>query len=126
MCKKYRIRALKIKCQKQLTSIFCPAKLATLTQEEITMKMFNPETKAFKLFQALKQGEKVTAAEARKRWGISNIRAEASRIRQMGYAVYSNTRKANNGVVVTEYEMGRPSRRIVALGYKAQAMGLDL
>lgn len=90
------------------------------------MKMINKETKTFKLFQALYNGEKVTQSQAEKRFGIKNISAEASRIRQNGYAVYSNTRVAGNGVTVTEYEMGRPSREIVALGYKAKAMGLSV
>jgi len=88
------------------------------------MKRISPETKTFKLFNALKEGEKVTASQAEKRFGIKNISAEATRIRQAGYAVYANSRKAGNGVTVTEYEMGRPSRRVVAAGYRAMAMGL--
>ncbi len=90
------------------------------------MKRLNPETKTFKLFNALYNGDKVTAAQAEKRFGIKNIAAEASRIRANGYAVYANTRTAGNGVTVTEYEMGNPSREIVALGYKAKAMGITL
>lgn len=90
------------------------------------MKRLNPETKTFKLFNALYNGDKVTAAQAEKRFGIKNIAAEASRIRAHGYAVYSNSRKAGNGVNVTEYEMGTPSREIVALGYKAKALGITL
>lgn len=90
------------------------------------MKRLNPETKTFKLFNALYQGEKVTAAQAEKRFGIKNIAAEASRIRSQGYAVYANSRKAGNGVTVTEYELGKPSREIVALGYKAKALGISL
>jgi hypothetical protein len=54
------------------------------------------------------------------------LAAEASRIRQNGYAVYANTRTAGNGVTVTEYVMGQPSREIVALGYKAKAMGITV
>jgi hypothetical protein len=88
------------------------------------MKNFNPETKTFKLFNALYNGEVVTPSDAKKRFGIQNISAEASRIRQHGYAVYANTRKAANGVVVTEYQLGKPSRKVVAAGYKALAMGL--
>ena len=90
------------------------------------MKLMNKETKTFKLFNALYNGEKVTASQAEKRFGIKNIAAEASRIRSHGYAVYANTRKAGNGVVVTEYELGKPSREIVALGYKAKALGITL
>lgn len=90
------------------------------------MKYFNPETKTYKLFNALYQGQKVSASDAEKRFGIKNIAAEASRIRSNGYAVYTNTRKAKNGVTVTEYVMGKPSREIVALGYKAKALGITL
>jgi hypothetical protein len=90
------------------------------------MKLFNPETKTFKLFNALYKGDKVTASQAEKRFGIKNIAAEASRIRQMGYAVYANSRTAGNGVTVTEYVLGKPSREIVALGYKAKSLGLVL
>jgi hypothetical protein len=88
------------------------------------MKHFNPETKTFKLFNAMYNGEKVTASQAEKRFGIKNISAEVSRIRQNGYAVYANNRKAGNGVQVTEYEIGKPSRALVAAGYKAMALGL--
>jgi hypothetical protein len=47
-----------------------------------------------------------------------------SRIRQSGFAVYANSRKAGNGVTVTEYAIGKPSRKLVAAGYKAMALGL--
>jgi hypothetical protein len=90
------------------------------------MKRFNPETKTFKVFTALYNGQTLTASEAKKRFGVGNLSAEASRIRQSGYAVYANSRKAGNGVQVTEYVMGKPSREIVALGYKAAAMGITL
>lgn len=86
--------------------------------------MFNTETKTYKLFNALYTGEKITPAQAQKRFGIKNISAEVSRIRQSGYAVYANKRVAGNGVAVTEYVIGKPSRKIVAAGYKALAMGL--
>lgn len=88
------------------------------------MKTLSKDTKAFKLFSALYQGEALTASQAEKRFGIKNISAEASRIRQAGYAVYANTRTAGNNVTVTEYVMGKPSRKVVAAGYKALAMGL--
>lgn len=88
------------------------------------MKTLSKDTKAFKLFNALYQGDAVTASQAEKRFGIKNISAEVSRIRQSGYAIYANTRTAGNNVQVTEYVMGKPSRKIVAAGYKALAMGL--
>lgn len=90
------------------------------------MKFINPETKTFKVFQALRSGEAVTPAAAEKRFGIKNLSAEVSRIRSHGFAVYSNSRKAGNGVQVTEYVLGKPSRKLVALGYKAQALGITV
>ena len=89
------------------------------------MKRFNPKTKTFKVFNALYNGQALTTSSAKK-MGVGNLAAEASRIRQNGYAVYSNTRTAGNGVKVTEYVMGKPSREIVALGYAAKAKGLSL
>lgn len=86
--------------------------------------MFNTETKTYKLFNALYKGEAVTPSQASKRFGIKNISAEVSRIRQAGYAVYANKRTAGNGVQVTEYVIGKPSRKLVAAGYKAMALGL--
>ena len=88
------------------------------------MKFISKDTKTFKVFNALYNGASLTASQAEKRFGVGNLAAEASRIRQSGYAVYANTRKAGNGVQVTEYVLGKPSRKIVAAGYKALAMGL--
>ncbi len=90
------------------------------------MKHFNKNTKTFKVFNALYNGAALTQSEAKKRFGVGNLSAEASRIRANGYAVYTNSRVAGNGVKVTEYVMGKPSRKIVALGYKAAQMGITL
>lgn len=88
------------------------------------MKKISPETKTHKLFTALQQGDKVTQSQATKRFGIMNLRAEVSRIRHSGYAVYLKNRKAGNGVQVSEYVLGTPSREIVAAGYRAKALGI--
>jgi hypothetical protein len=89
------------------------------------MKLINPETKTFRVFQALQSGKALTASQATK-MGVKNLSAEVSRIRSHGFAVYTNSRKAGNGVQVTEYVLGKPSRKIVALGYKAMALGLTV
>jgi len=87
------------------------------------MKFINPETKTFKVFSALQSGQALTASKASK-MGVKNLSAEITRIRQHGFAVYTNSRKAGNGVQVTEYVLGKPSRKIVAAGYRALALGL--
>ena len=87
-------------------------------------KLFiNPETKTFRVFSALRSGEALTTSKAKK-MGIGNLAAEVSRIRQAGHAVYTNQRTAGNGVNVTEYVMGRPSRKLIAAGYRALAAGI--
>ena len=87
------------------------------------MKRINPETKTFRVFSALRSGEARTVSKAKK-MGVGNLSAEVSRIREHGFAVYANSRTAGNGVKVTEYVMGRPSRKLIAAGYKAIAAGL--
>ena len=89
------------------------------------MKFINPESKTFKVFSALQEGRALTASQASK-LGVKNLSAEVSRIRSHGFCVYTNNRLAGNGVNVTEYVLGKPSRKLVALGYKAQAMGITL
>ena len=84
------------------------------------------QTQNDKVLRYLTKGQSLTAKQARSRFGVKNLRAEATRIRNSGYAVYSKRRTAGNGVVVTEYELGKPSREIVALGYKAKQMGITL
>jgi predicted RNA-binding protein (virulence factor B family) len=85
---------------------------------------FNEDTKTYRLFTALQSGERITASQATKRFGIKNVSAEVSRIRQNGFAVYADQRVAGNGVRVTEYRLGTPSRRLVAAGYRAMQLGL--
>ena len=86
--------------------------------------MFTIESKTAKLMTALQMGESFTQSQAEKRVGIKNIRAEATRIRQAGFAVYANRRVAGNHARVTEYRMGKPSRELIAAGYRALRMGL--
>jgi hypothetical protein len=90
------------------------------------IKKFNQETKAYKLFKALQAGERITASQAEKRFGIKNISAEVSRVRSHGFAVYRKERVAGNHTQVVEYVMGTPSQELVALGYKAKALGITL
>lgn len=87
--------------------------------------MFDLTTKQGKVFRTLVlDGERLTESQARKRFGVGNLRAEVTRIRQAGYPIYTERRKAGNNQFVTEYRLGTPSRRLIAAGYKAMAVGL--
>jgi Holliday junction resolvasome RuvABC endonuclease subunit len=91
------------------------------------LKRFDLETKQGKLFKALVlDKETLTEAQIAKRFGIKNPTATISVIRQRGYAVYSKSRLAGNNVEVTEYRHGEASRKLTALGYKAQSLGITL
>jgi len=86
--------------------------------------MFSTKTKTHKLLTALQSGQIMTASQISKRFAIGNPTAEVSRIRNAGFVVYANKRTAGNGVVVTEYRTGKASRKLIAAGYKAMALGL--
>jgi predicted ArsR family transcriptional regulator len=81
-------------------------------------------TKQARVLEALQSGEQLTAKQISARFGVKNPTATISDIRFAGYAVYANTHKDTKGRVSTKYRLGKPSREIVAAGYKALAMGL--
>jgi predicted transcriptional regulator len=86
--------------------------------------MTTVNTKTGRLLTALQNGEALTEGQIRVRFGLKNPRASVSDIRFSGFAVYANTHKDTKGRITTKYRLGRPSRRIVAAGYKAVSLGL--
>ena len=92
-----------------------------------SIRKFNLETKTGRLFKALVLDREVlTPAQISKRFGIKNPTATISDIRARGYAIYANQRTAGNNVQVTEYKHGEASRKMVALAYKAQSLGITV
>lgn len=81
-------------------------------------------TKQERLLEALQNGEQLTAKQIASRFGIANPTATVSDLRFAGFAVYANKRTDTKGRVTTKYRLGRPSRAVVAAGYRALAMGL--
>lgn len=88
------------------------------------MQVFSTDSKTGRLLNALQSGEALTEGQIRQRFGLKNPRASVSDIRYAGFAVYANQRKDSKGRVTTKYVIGRPSRRIIAAGYKAMALGI--
>jgi predicted ArsR family transcriptional regulator len=86
--------------------------------------MFSTETKTGKLLAALKSGEELTAKQITARFSIANPTATVSDLRYSGFAIYANQHKDTKGRRTTKYRLGAASRKIVAAGYKALAMGL--
>ena len=78
------------------------------------------KTKSERLVEVLKTGEKLTAKQIAARFGIANPTATVSDLRlRGGHAIYANEHKDAKGQVSVKYELGRPSRRVVAAGYRA-------
>jgi hypothetical protein len=88
---------------------------------------FNPESKQFKLFQALTAGEQLTEAQIAARFGLKNPRAAVSNLRlEHGVAVYANEKFDTKGRRTVKYRIGAPSRKVVAAGYRALAQGMTV
>jgi hypothetical protein len=86
---------------------------------------FNPESKSFKLFQALESGERLTEAQISARFGLKNPSATISSLRiNHGVCVYANENFDTKGRRTVKYRVGKPSRKLIAAGYKALSMGL--
>ena len=82
------------------------------------------ETKQARVLEALQSGEQLTAKQISARFGVANPTATISSLRFAGYAVYANERTDTKGRVTTKYRLGKPSRAIVAAGYRAMALGI--
>jgi predicted transcriptional regulator len=86
------------------------------------MNVTTTTTKTQRLVEALQNGDELTAKQIKARFGIANPTATISDLRlRSGFAVYANERKDTKGRVTTKYRMGRPSRAVVAAGYRALA-----
>lgn len=82
-------------------------------------------TKKQRVLEALQANDRgLTAAQIEARFGVGNARATVSDLRFDGFAIYANKRTDSKGRTKTFYRLGKPSRRIVAAGYRAMAAGL--
>ena len=64
----------------------------------------------------LKTGADITQVQARKRFGITNVRARMSELRQAGYSIYLNEKTTANGRTIKAYRLGTPTRLTIAVG----------
>lgn len=89
------------------------------------MKMLDPKSKSYRLFRALQSGDQLTESQIAQRFGLKNPTATISHLRlNHGFAIYANECFDTKGRRTVKYSLGRPSRKIVAAGYRAQALGL--
>ena len=91
------------------------------------MKMIDTKSKTYRLFQALQSGEQLTEAQIAQRFGLKNPTATISNLRlNHGFAVYANEHFDTKGRRTVKYSLGKPSRKVVAAGYKALAAGMTV
>lgn len=57
----------------------------------------------------------ITAAQARARYGISNVSARINELRKEGFVIYTNTKRLPDGRKINVYRMGTPSKRYTKL-----------
>ena len=82
-------------------------------------------TKQARVLEALMNTDRgLTAAQIEARFGVGNARSTVSALRMNGYAIYANKHTDTKGRTKTFYRLGTPSRKVVAAGYKALAMGV--
>lgn len=81
-------------------------------------------TNTQRVLEAFQAGEKLTAKQITARFGVANPRSVVHSLRMQGYPIYLNGRKNAKGETVNRYVLGTPTRRVIAAGYRALAMGL--
>ena len=87
--------------------------------------MSTSNTKVSKVYEALVvNGEELTAKQLAARYRIANPHDAVYQLRQEGFSIYCNEHADSKGRVTNKYRFGTPSRKVIAAGYKAIAMGL--
>jgi len=84
-------------------------------------------TKATKVIAALENGTELTAKQISARYDVKNVRALMSSLRMQGYPVYLNKRTSvfeGETKVYNKYRIGKPTRAVIAAGYRALAQGV--
>jgi predicted transcriptional regulator len=86
--------------------------------------MSNTTTKTDRLLSALLNGEELTSAQIRARFGITHPPSVVRNLRFSGYAIYLNEKRNSRGKTVARYRFGNASKRIIGAGYRAIAAGM--
>lgn len=86
--------------------------------------MFNKNSKTGKLYMALNSGEELSEDQIKVRFGLKNPSASVSDLRDQGITIYANRRKDEKGQATTKYRIGKPSRELIAAGYRALRQGI--
>ena len=61
----------------------------------------------------------LTTAQARARFGITNVSARIDELRQEGHVIYTNTKSRGDGSKVKSYRLGTPTKAMVKTALNA-------
>jgi hypothetical protein len=61
-----------------------------------------------------------TTAQARVRFGITNVAARINELRKEGHAIYTNTKTLEDGRKISFYRLGKPTKRMSATQTKTK------
>lgn len=82
-------------------------------------------TQKQKLRNAFSNGAALTSKQIRAQYKIASPTKVVSRLRlEDGFPVYCNTHVDTKGRVTRKFRTGNPTRRVIAAGYRAIALGL--
>ena len=81
-------------------------------------------TQTKRVLEALLSGQALTAKQIAARFNVASPTKIVSLVRQEGYAVYLNKHTDTKGRVTHKYRIGKPSRKLIAAGYRALAAGI--
>ena len=82
-------------------------------------------TQKQRLASAFSNGAELTSKQIRSQFKIASPTKVVSQLRlEDGMSIYLNTRTDTKGRVTTKYRLGKPSRAIVAAGYRAMSLGI--
>ena len=78
-----------------------------------------------KLRKALFAGRSMTSKQITAQFGIASPTKVISSLRlEDGLPIYNDRKVDTKGRVTHQYRLGTPSRKVIAAGYRAMAMGL--
>ena len=59
----------------------------------------------------------LTVAQAKARFGITNVGARIEELRSEGYCIYTNKKTLDDGRRITYYKLGKPTKKMIAAAH---------
>jgi hypothetical protein len=88
---------------------------------EFIMKKVSAKEKMLQTLTKTEGYNTFSVAQARSRFGITNVAARIAELRNEGYAIYTNIKSRADGSKVAVYRLGTPSKSFKA---QCRAMGV--